>query len=40
MQMEIKDGVRDTKQFLERAGDQENIDVARETYIAEEVAIR
>tara|TARA_B110000503_G_C6785145_1_gene264938 strand:+ start:327 stop:503 length:177 start_codon:yes stop_codon:yes gene_type:complete len=40
MQMEIKDGMRETKQYLERTGDQENIDVARQTYIAEEVAIR
>ena len=40
MQIEIKEGTRNKKEFMERAGDQENIDVARETYIAEEVAIR
>ena len=39
-QMEIKEGMTGEKQYLEMTGDQENIDVARQTYIAEEVAIR
>lgn len=40
MQMEIKRGVRESKNYIERAGDQRNLDVARATYVAEEVAIR
>ena len=40
MQMAIKAGVRDKKNYVEREGDQDNLNIARNTYIAEEMAIR